>query len=483
MMTRRSPSVVIALLFLVSLAMQQGLADPNLAHAQGALGSHLSQGSFPGQPANIDAIQSAASSSSSQGACFGYNHVNDSSIPKTIGSLRIAAIETVLTSTPYSQYNTGSFYAFYAKEQGVNANVTTNLNLLSTNVASGFGFNQGWGLSNGMHEFLTSQTAANCGLEIGKNVQILTDMNVSQGALFNAQNQSPRFDVVILPFSEYVTAQEYLAYEDFVAGGGTLIMMAHSLEYPVTYNATTNFETLVYGHGWAFNGKYAYPIACASDTYVATCPWAKNNTDWIGSNTCEASCFHTYKFNGSVVNPGSPIGRALSNEFGSTVFTSYVSHEEDTVMNMTGTSIVSVFVHDSTNLIAAYTHQYRKGLVVCMGVFGDDIIATDQSAQYFLLLGMVSGRLPSLPTVSSTTTTLSSSTTAITSSTSSTTVSTSSTSAPNSSALERTSNSTVVTPPSQGTIPTALIVLAGLAGVVIVAGVLVLRRRQAKPGR
>jgi hypothetical protein len=468
MKARRASSALVALLFIVSLAMPQTLANPSAARP----------------------LQAAASTSSSLGACFGYNHVNDSSIPRIISSLRIAVVQPILTSTPYSQYNTGSFYAFYAKESGVTANVTTNLNLLSTNVSSGYGFNRGWGLSYGMYLFFTSKAAVNCGLLVGKNVQILTDMNVSQGALFYPQNQTARFDVVVLPFSEYVITQEYLAYEDFVAGGGTLVMMAHSLEYPVTYNATTNLETLVYGHGWAFNGRYAYPIACASNTYVATCPWAKNNTDWIGSNTCMASCFHTYKFNGSVVNPGSPIGKALSNEFGSTVFKSYLSHEEDTVMNMTGTSIVSVFVNDSTNLIAAYTHQFRKGSVVCMGVFGDDIISNDQSAQYFLLLGMVSGRLGPVAILTSSTTALTSSTTALTSSTtaltSSTTALTSSTTALTSpttisSTLERTS-STIAAPQSPGTLISVLILLGGLAVVVVVAGVMVLRRRQARPG-
>ena len=492
MMGRHTASVVIALLFTISLTMPQALADPSVASPQVTPnGHHLRLDSFAGRPGNIGA-QVAAASSSSQGACFGYNNVNDSLIPTIIKSLRIAVIQPVLTSTPYSQYNTGSFYAFYAKEQGVHTNVTTNLNLLSTSVSSGYGFYQGWGLSHGMYEFLTSQTAVNCGLEVGKNVQVLTDMNVSQGALFGAQNQAARFDVVILPFSEYVTVQEYAAYENFVAGGGTLVMMAHSLEYPVAFDPATNLETLVYGHGWAFNGKYAYPIACASNTYVFTCPWAKNNTNWTGSNTCMSSCFHTYKFNGSVVKQRDPLGRALYNEFGGAVFKSYLSHEENTVTNMTGTSIASVFVNDSTNLIAAYTHQFRKGTVVCMGIFGDDIIAIDRSAQYFLLLGTTYGRLSSPPILTtsstvlpSTTTTSKSSTssTASTSSMSSSSVSTSSTTFATSPTSERSSStSTVSVPQSQGTLPTTLITLGGLAGIVIVASLVLLRRRQARPG-
>jgi len=423
--------------------MQQALADPGAASQ----------------------LQTASSTNSSQGPCFGYNHVDDSAIPRIVSSLRVALVQPILTSTPYSQYESGSFYAFYAKESGVTTNVTANLDLLSTDLSSGYGYNKGWGLSYGMDQFFTSQTAANCGLVVGKNVQVLTDLNVSQGALFYPQNQSARFDVVVLPFSEYVTDQEYLAYEEFVAGGGTLEMMAHSLEYPVTYNATTNMETLVYGHGWAFTGTYAYPVACSSNTYVASCPWAKNNTDWTGSNTCEASCFHTYKYNGSLVNTGSSIGKALYDEFGGTVFASYVSHEENSVTNMTGTSIVSVFVNDSTNLIASYTHQFRRGTVVCFGFFGDDIIATDQSAQYLLLSGMVSGRLGSAQAVSSSTITTATSSTVARSLTGSST-------------SEQTPESGTSAPQGGGAVPGVLAVLGGLALVAIAASVVVIGQRR-----
>lgn len=336
-----------------------------------------------------DPLQAAPGSV--QGGCFGYNGVNDSDIPRAVGSLRIALVQPVLTSTPYSQYDSGSFYAFYHREAGVTANVTSNLDLLSTNVSSGYGFNQGWGLSLGMYQFFTSKTAEDCGLAVGKNVKVLTDMDVADGALFYNNNGTARFDAVVLPFAEYVEAQEYLAYEEFVAQGGTMVMMGHSLEYPVTYDPATGMETLVYGHNWANHGTYASPIACGSNTFVASCPWAANNTDWMGSNTCEASCFHRYLLNGSVVNPADPIGKALLDEFGRVVMRSYVEHEDDTVTNMSGTSVVAVFVNDSTNLIAPYTHQFRKGTVLCFDIFGDDIIATDPSAQYLLLQGLMLG--------------------------------------------------------------------------------------------
>jgi hypothetical protein len=420
-------------------------------------------------------VLQAGGSSTIQGACFGYNGVNDTYIPATVKGLRIALVQPILTSTPYSQYATGSFYAFYAKENGVTTNVTTNLNFLSTDISSGYGFKGGWGLSDGFHQFFTSQTAKNCGLVIGSNVQILDDLNVSQGALFDPGGLVARFDVVVLPFTEYVTSQEYLAYESFVAGGGTLITMAHSLEYPVTYDATTHLETLVYAHGWAFNGKYAYPVPCNSSTFISTCPWAKNNTNWMGSNTCMSSCFHTYKFNGSRVNPGDTtrIGQALSREFGPMVFKSYASHEENRLTNFTGTSISSVFVNDSQNLIASYSHQYRKGSVVCMCVFGDDVIANDMSAQYFLMLGIVSSKLGPVYTHSTVT--------AMTSNTSSLGSPTSSASS-GSSASPTASLGNTGPPPPQESNPigtsTGLILVAGMSAIVVAAAAVILRQRR-----
>ncbi|HKT21723.1 MAG TPA: hypothetical protein VJR06_03755 [Nitrososphaerales archaeon] len=405
--------------------------------------------------------------------CMGLNGVNDSAIPSVVGSMRIALVQPILTATPYSQYPDGSFYAFYAKELGVTTDVTTDLNLLTTNVSSGYGFDKGWGLSAGMFRFFNSSIAADCGLVIGKNVQVLTDMDVANGGLFDPQTHAAKFDAVVLPFAEYVEAQEYLAYEQYVAQGGTLMMMSHSLEYPVTYNATTKMESLVYGHNWANNGTFASPIKCGSNTFTTECPWGKNNTDWTGSNSCMASCFHTYVYNGSLVKTDNPIGAALYTEFGSYVFRFYNAHEENSVTNMSDTHIVSVFVNDSRNLIASYTHQFRKGIVICFGIFGDDVIASDFSAQYFLLQGVGYGRL-ALPqlTTSTTSSSTASSMSTTSSSSSVTTVSSSS------SLTSSTSTTSVVTynpgPPSTPWVFWGFVALAVFVGI---SAVLLVRRR------
>ena len=233
-------------------------------------------------------------------------------------------------------------------------------------------------------------------------------------------------------------------------------MMAHSLEYQVTYNASTNVETLVYGHGWAFNGKYGRPVACGRSS-DATCPWTKNSTDWIGS-TSYLGHNHGSNYSGSVVNAGNPIGRAISDEFGRTVFTSYVAHEENTITNMTGTSIVSVAQNDSTTLVASYTHQFRKGVVVNFGIFGDDVIQTDLAAQYFVLLGASLSKSLSTSNAPSSRSLLSSV-----------------------SSLTNQTLSAATTFASREALPSVMVALGGMAAVVLVDGFVVPRRRQARP--
>jgi hypothetical protein len=322
-------------------------------------------------------------------SCFGQNGVDDSFIPGLVVSQRIAVVQPIFTSTPYSQYNYGSFYAFYAKYANTLGNVTTDLGWLSTNISSGQGYNQGWGHSYGLYQFLTSPSAQACGLQIGTNVHVLDDISVSAGGL-TYPNGSAKFDTVVIPFAEYVTATEYQSYENFVANGGTLVVpAAHSIEWFVDFNTTTKVETFVHGHGFAFNGRSAWRLPCSAGNFTA-CPWARSYVDWFGSMPHGPTGI---QYSGAKVNEDQVIGRALAREFGNVVFSSYRANEENTVTNITGTSIIATFANQSKILVASYVHQFGNGMVVCMCVFGDAIIASDQSAEYFLLLGIVSRSL------------------------------------------------------------------------------------------
>ncbi len=316
--------------------------------------------------------------------CFGTNHVNDSLIPSVSKLLRIAVVQPTFTATPYSDGGNGTYYEFYQKYQNATTNVATDLGLLRTNVSRGEGYHGGWGLSYALYSFLSSQSAKSCGVTMGQNLHVLDDPAVSQGELFDS-NGSARFDVVIVPFSEYVTLEEYLSYLHFVSDGGTLVLVgAGNFMARVAYNSTTGMETLVRGHGWAFNGSSA-----RQDVFSV---WETNNTNWVGS-THTSCCFGRFFYQGAKPNALNAMGRALFIEFGDSVFKEYTFGEENVVSNMTGTSIVATFKNESGILVASYVHEFRKGTVVCLCVQADLIMSTSRSAQYLLMLSIVSASL------------------------------------------------------------------------------------------
>jgi hypothetical protein len=316
--------------------------------------------------------------------------------PVVPSTTRIAVIQPIFTATPYSQYIYGSFYAFYSKHASANlgANITTDLKLLNTSIASGIGFNFGWGHSYPLYSFLKSKQAQNCGVMMGKNAAVVSDINVTDGELFNA-NGSAKYDVAVVGFAEYVSLQEYNQLKQFVASGGRLLIMGgDGLQVQVKYNPTTGFETYVIGHGFAYNGKTAWRTDPA--TYRKG---AFDNTLWIGAYDC---CFRNGSYSGALVNRSNVIGAPLAAAFGDTVFKQYVSHEDNAITNISHTSVVAMFRKTPSFGVAAFVHQYRKGAVICLCVFGDDIISTDQSLQYFAILaiGTPLSALSSVPPVS-----------------------------------------------------------------------------------
>ena len=304
-------------------------------------------------------------------------------------NVSVAVVKPVFTATPYSQYASGSFYAFYKKYSKAVGNITTDLQWLNTSVKSGLGYNQGWGHSDVLYDFLASAAAGRCGLVMGKNLHVISDMNVSSGDLLSP-NGSRMFDAVILGHEEYVTRNEYNQLRSFVAAGGKLVAMDSNDFYAeVRYNPTSQMETFVLGHGgYAFNGRTAW--------YNETNPQPWNTSGWFGSTYC---CFHRFSFSGGgALNKTNPLGLLLSEYFGSSLATGYVSHEENRVSNFTGTSVVATFIRVPGFTIASYVHRYGRGGVFCFCVFGDDLISYDKSTQYFLLASLVGSVPPAIVT-------------------------------------------------------------------------------------
>lgn len=282
--------------------------------------------------------------------------------------LRIAVVEPVFTSTAYSSYY--DFYRMY-ESTPYNTTVTTNLNLLNVSIVND------WGISTFLINFLNSSIARASGVVLGKNLWNLTDIDVHEGALFYP-NGTRRYDAVIVGFTEYVTSEEYRAYQRQVDSGGTLIIMdATNFLAEVKYYPGSAHASLYRGHNWYFNGT-----AAVKDVFDR---WKNESTDWFASNAWQQM---GQNYNGSIPSTANPIGRALQDKYGSLIFTHYHGAEENYLTNLTQTSIIATWQKigpDTQHNVAAYMHRHGQGYVIHFGAFGSEIIAYDPTVQYFLL--------------------------------------------------------------------------------------------------
>jgi hypothetical protein len=196
----------------------------------------------------------------------GSNLVQQSDVYNRTLKLRIAAVEPVFTTTAYS-----SFYSFYSKfgHRTVKPPTKSDLALLNASLVTG------WGWSDTLRRFLTSKTAGDqYDIVLGRNLAFISEVNVTQGALFRADG-TRNYDVLILGFTEYVTAQEYYAYKTFVTTGGALVLMdATNFLAEVQYYPRSQHVALIRGHGWRFNGTMA-----SHDIFDR---WHDENTNWLG---------------------------------------------------------------------------------------------------------------------------------------------------------------------------------------------------------
>ena len=130
---------------------------------------------------------------------------------------RIGFVLPTFTMAAYQN----SFYDFFEKyvkvERGGTQFVTTNLDLLSSDLLnSERSFNHHF--ASGLHKLkdYTSFILPNTDLTY------LVDQDIHNGFIF-ARNNSNLYDILVVGHSEYVTQQEYNNFKKFVENGGTLI--------------------------------------------------------------------------------------------------------------------------------------------------------------------------------------------------------------------------------------------------------------------
>jgi hypothetical protein len=268
----------------------------------------------------------------------------------------IALIKPTFTAAAYNS----AFYKFYFLfiHASARTNITTHLNLLSSKIPRQLTPSS----SASAMSFLPHHLKT---LLPQSNINVLTDVDVDTGSIFVKNGiTSNRYDILIVGHEEYVTQKEYDNLKQFVANGGTLIVLdGNAFFAQIKYNSNTDIVTLVKGHGWAFNGKSAWRSVNER--------WRKETSQWLGSNYLCYSCKITF----------------LNNPFG------YKHHEEQyltnpndmILMNYNAVVMSTKKYHPPVTrpVIATYKLNYQKGKVIVFGLYSDDVISNGNFDKFF----------------------------------------------------------------------------------------------------
>jgi hypothetical protein len=300
-------------------------------------------------------------SSSQLTTSIGDNNVNASS--RLGKGVRIALVEPTFTAAAYNN----SFYVFYQKYNHVpaTANITSDLNLLSNKVAK--------------YPTITPTTKVHSAFAMlsllknlkligpDSNITVLTDADVDNGSIFEnnahgiVDTSSNIYDVIILGHQEYVTQKEYDNLKNFVSNGGTTILLDANVFYAqVRLDRNTDTITLVKGHGWAFNGESAWKSVSER--------WAKETSQWVGSNYLCYSCDITFA--------NDPWEYQHHEE-------QYITNPSDKILMNYNASLLHYPIPSLRPVIAAYELNYQKGKVISLGIYSDDIITNEKFDRYF----------------------------------------------------------------------------------------------------
>ena len=272
--------------------------------------------------------------------------------------IRIALINPTFTTAAYNH----AFYLFYKKygETLPKVNVTSNLKLLASKVVR---TNTNLTSPAARSAFAMLNLLSNLKwLTHDSKITVLSDADVDEGSIFQKSKDTTdtnAFDVAILGHQEYVTQQEYNNLKQFVSNGGTLIILDGNVFFAqVKYDRNSQNITLVKGHGWTFNGRSAWKSVNER--------WKSETSQWVGSN------YLCYKCVSRFVND--PFGYKPHEE-------QYVTNPRDIVLLNYNASVPESLFH-AKPIIASYELSYKKGRVISLGIYSDDIISNGKFQRY-----------------------------------------------------------------------------------------------------
>jgi hypothetical protein len=281
------------------------------------------------EPCKMQDISSSSNKST-------YLHSDNRIDYKTPSSLNIAIVRATFTDAAYDK-SLYMFYEIYEDQikKSDNASFSKYTDLLSSritkNPANWSGIDQ---IVNHL-KWLTPNS----------NIDVLGDQDIDNGTLLFNQKGANNYDVIILEHQEYVSQKEYDNLRKYVSGGGLLVLLAGNVFFgEVEYDQSTNTITLAKGHGFTFDGESAW----RSDRER----WAKENTEWVGSNY---KCCFEWEF----TFHNDPFGITHVEE-------QYITNPRaEILLDYNATAVKS----KEEFTIATYMLEYKKGAVITLGIW------------------------------------------------------------------------------------------------------------------
>jgi hypothetical protein len=273
--------------------------------------------------------------------------VDSESQPGENHRFNIVYVKPVFTETAYQAFG---FYDFYYKYSGVNGNVMQDLEWLRPVI-----------YEKPLHDRLIMFFDHIRGLNNNTDVTIITDLDLElyDGKTLLNGNNGSKYDAVILGHQEYVTQKEYDVLKEYVAKGGTLIVLNGNVFYAeVDYDPETNTLQLVKGHDWEFNGNVAKKGVRER--------WAEETSEWMGSNFLCATCAISFE----------------NNPF-------RYGHEEEQYVTNPDVDIIldykAVLDDDPGRdiTVATYRLDHGDGQVIVMGIYAEYVVKNKDFRDFF----------------------------------------------------------------------------------------------------
>jgi hypothetical protein len=287
-------------------------------------------------------------------------------------SSQIMKIAIVIPTFTEAAYSPDSFYTFYAKYQSIPLlkDVKTDLNMLNPHIQSARYINPNEKMDQAKLSFLTpadpdDQIIIRLVTHLQKVnphalITIIRDEDIHNGYIFTTNNDGKKnnnvYDLLILAHGEYATQTMYNNYMRFVRSGGTVIGLDGNLFFAeVRYNKDNSTITFVKGHGWEFDGNSAKKSVRER--------WFNQTREWIGSNFLESDIHDNITFKNN------PFDYKHFEE-------NFVNNPDDKILINYG----AVIPRENSLLgatVATYEHDFVKGKVILIGLYGQKLIDND----------------------------------------------------------------------------------------------------------